>query len=133
MRLHAQTATIEDGFVYLPEEANWRDAYVQELTTLPNSKHDDQVDSTAQALAWIKMNKEPGIITYYKAELAALRAKAAPATTNEATVRICVPQSISRVQTIAGRHIDVAPNRTILVNEAVTRARSSGIANGLIK
>ena len=54
MRLHAQTATIENGFVHLPEEAHWLADYVSELTAFPASRHDDQVDSTAQALAWAK-------------------------------------------------------------------------------
>jgi predicted phage terminase large subunit-like protein len=54
MRLHAQTATIENGFVYLPREAHWLAEYLHEITTFPNGKHDDQVDSTSQALAWTK-------------------------------------------------------------------------------
>ncbi len=52
MRLHAQTA-IENGFVFLPNEAAWLADYVSELT-FPAGRHDDQVDSTAQALAWTK-------------------------------------------------------------------------------
>ena len=31
MRLHAQTAKIEGGFVLFPKEAPWMDAYIQEL------------------------------------------------------------------------------------------------------
>ncbi len=54
MRLNAQTATIENGFVYLPKEAPWLAEYVHELTTFPRGKYNDQADSTAQALAWIK-------------------------------------------------------------------------------
>jgi predicted phage terminase large subunit-like protein len=54
MRLHAQTGAIENGFVYLPREAHWLAQYLHELTTFPNSKYDDQVDSTSQALAWTK-------------------------------------------------------------------------------
>ena len=53
MRLHAQTASIENGFVLLPKEAPWLPAYLHELTTFPNAKHDDQADSTAQALEWL--------------------------------------------------------------------------------
>jgi predicted phage terminase large subunit-like protein len=59
MRLHAQTATIENGFVHLPTEAHWLDDYLRELMLFPNGRHDDQVDSTAQALAWIKQ-RPPG-------------------------------------------------------------------------
>jgi predicted phage terminase large subunit-like protein len=52
MRLWAQCATMEQGFVHLPKEAPWLDDYLHELTSFPNSKYDDQVDSTTQALAW---------------------------------------------------------------------------------
>jgi predicted phage terminase large subunit-like protein len=54
MRLHAQTALIENGFVYIPETAPWLAEYVHEMTVFPNGKHDDQVDSTAQFLDWFK-------------------------------------------------------------------------------
>ena len=56
MRLRAQTAKIEGGFMLLPKEAHWLDTYVLELTTFPNSKHDDQVESTVFALAWSTLN-----------------------------------------------------------------------------
>ena len=58
MRLHAQTATIENGFVHLPAEAHWLADYVSEMILFPAGRHDDQVDSTAQALAWAK--RRPG-------------------------------------------------------------------------
>jgi predicted phage terminase large subunit-like protein len=54
MRLHAQTALIENGFVYLPETASWLAEYLHEITVFPKGKHDDQVDSTAQFLDWFK-------------------------------------------------------------------------------
>jgi len=54
MRLHAQTATIENGFVFLPDEAPWLADYLAELTAVPARRYNDQVDSTAQALAWTK-------------------------------------------------------------------------------
>ena len=54
MRLHAQTAMIENGFVHLPETAPWLAEYLHEMTVFPNGKHDDQVDSTAQFLDWFK-------------------------------------------------------------------------------
>ena len=52
MRLWAQCATMEQGLVHLPREAPWLDDYLRELTSFPNSKHDDQVDSTTQAIQW---------------------------------------------------------------------------------
>jgi predicted phage terminase large subunit-like protein len=55
MRFHAQTAMIENGFVFLPREAPWRAEYLHEITIFPKTKHDDQADSTSQALAWISL------------------------------------------------------------------------------
>ncbi|SDB74991.1 phage terminase large subunit [Belnapia rosea] len=67
MRLHAQTAMIENGFVHLPREAPWLDSYIHELLIFPNGRHDDQVDSTAQALDWFKQRPtEPAMLTYYR-------------------------------------------------------------------
>ena len=55
MRLHAQTAIIENGFVRIPETAPWLAEYLHELTVFPKGKHDDQANSTAQFLDWFKM------------------------------------------------------------------------------
>jgi predicted phage terminase large subunit-like protein len=67
MRLHAQTALIENGFVYIPEMAPWLAEYLHELTVFPNGKHDDQVDSTAQFLDWFKRPfPNQGIFEYYR-------------------------------------------------------------------
>jgi len=44
----------------LPEEAPWLANYLAELTTFPAGRHDDEVDSTAQALAWAKRPGPPG-------------------------------------------------------------------------
>ena len=56
MRLRAQTAKIEGGFVFFPKEAHWLETYLRELVTFPNSKNDDQVNSTVFALAWSTLN-----------------------------------------------------------------------------
>ena len=58
MRLHAQTAAIEDGRVLLPRAAAWLGDFVTEIMTFPGSKYDDQIDSMAQALDWVQ-NKRP--------------------------------------------------------------------------
>jgi predicted phage terminase large subunit-like protein len=65
MRLHAQTATIENGFVWLPEEAHWLADYLGELAAFPMGRHDDQVDSTAQALAWPRRPSTTGMIDFW--------------------------------------------------------------------
>ena len=37
MRLHAQTAMIENGFVHIPEAAPWLAEYLHEMTVFPGS------------------------------------------------------------------------------------------------
>lgn len=54
MRLNTQSAAFENGLVLLPDIAHWLTDYVHELTTFPGSEFDDQVDSTSQALAYLK-------------------------------------------------------------------------------
>jgi predicted phage terminase large subunit-like protein len=67
MRLHAQTAMIENGFVRIPETAPWLDEYLHELMVFPKGKHDDQVDSTAQFLDWFKRPfPYQGLFEYYR-------------------------------------------------------------------
>jgi predicted phage terminase large subunit-like protein len=55
MRLHAQTTMFENGFVRLPAEAPWLAEYEAELLGFPNSRHKDQVDSTTQGLAYVRV------------------------------------------------------------------------------
>jgi predicted phage terminase large subunit-like protein len=54
MRMFACCNLIENGWLYLPEKADWLTEFINELTVFPNGKYDDQVDSTSQALDWIK-------------------------------------------------------------------------------
>jgi predicted phage terminase large subunit-like protein len=69
MRLNSITNTVENGFVYLPTESHWRAAYVQELTTFPSGKYDDQADSTSQALDWLKQQTQVyGVLDYRQQE-----------------------------------------------------------------
>ena len=56
MRLHAQTAVFENGRVLLSRRASWLADYVNELTSFPGSRYDDQVDSTTQALDRLRVN-----------------------------------------------------------------------------
>ncbi len=59
MRLHAQTAVMENGFVHLPDDAPWLADYLAELTVFPAGRHDDQVNSTSQFLAWANDSRLP--------------------------------------------------------------------------
>ena len=51
-RLYAQSMHIEAGRVLLPAEAPWLDEFRTELLRFPQGRHDDQVDSLSQFLAW---------------------------------------------------------------------------------
>lgn len=51
-RLHAQSARIEAGHVFLPERAAWLEELRIEIASFPQGRHDDQVDSISQFLAW---------------------------------------------------------------------------------
>jgi len=65
MRLHACSDRFENGRVLVPANAPWLDDYVVELVGFPGTKHDDQVDSTTQALDYLR---EPDLLaTYLKA------------------------------------------------------------------
>ena len=69
MRLHSITSIIENGFVYLPTDSDWLAAYVHELTTFPSGKHDDQADSTSQALEWLEQGTHVyGVLDYRRQE-----------------------------------------------------------------
>ena len=51
--------------MHLPREAHWLADYLHELVTFPRGRYDDQVDSTAQALAWFMQKQSTaGIIEY---------------------------------------------------------------------
>jgi predicted phage terminase large subunit-like protein len=71
MRLHAQTAVFENGQVLLPRRARWLADYVNELTSFPGSRHDDQVDSTTQALDHLRANDAHDWFKYITPEVLA--------------------------------------------------------------
>jgi predicted phage terminase large subunit-like protein len=67
MRMHAQTAFVEAGFVHLPRKAPWLADYLHELVVFPKGACDDQVDSTSQALDWVQRAKScSGWFEYYR-------------------------------------------------------------------
>ena len=59
---------LENGFVYLPEQAEWLAGYLHEMCVFPKGKSDDQVDSTSQALDWICNRKSAAVVwaEYYE-------------------------------------------------------------------
>lgn len=58
-RANSATPLIEAGKVFLPDGAEWIYDYVEEMSAFPNAEHDDQVDSTTQALAYLRGPGEP--------------------------------------------------------------------------
>lgn len=59
-RFDEVTPMFEAGQVFLPERAVWLADYEKELIAFPNGKHDDQVDSTSQYLAWARKKGRRG-------------------------------------------------------------------------
>jgi predicted phage terminase large subunit-like protein len=99
MRLHAQTATMENGFVHLPRDAHWLADYLHELTTYPAARHDDQVDTTSQALAWTKQRPGGwGMLEYYRQLAEGQTRRVEPK-----MVRLKAPPGVSRVYTMSGK------------------------------
>jgi predicted phage terminase large subunit-like protein len=79
MRLHAQTATIENGFVFLPENAHWLADFIHEVTQFPAGRYADQVDALAQALAWAKLRLAfTGFLDFYREQSEAAAGKRTP-------------------------------------------------------
>ena len=58
-RFLAQSARFESGQVHVPAEAPWFATWLDELLAFPNGRHDDQVDSTSQALDYLAMRAHP--------------------------------------------------------------------------
>ena len=52
-RVHAVSAAIESGHVYLPEGAWWLGEFLDQWTAFPAGRHDDMVDSSTQALTYL--------------------------------------------------------------------------------
>lgn len=117
IRLRAQTAKIEGGFALFPERAPWLDAYLLELTSFPNSKYDDQVDSTVNALAWLTQRTTMpgwGWIEYARRQLAEQRGETARS--NRMT-RVKMPAGSSHWTLITGRSVAIPENRIIEVTQ----------------
>lgn len=53
-RATSVTPMCEAGRVFLPAKAPWLDDFVQEVTTFPAGRHDDQVDALVHGLSWLR-------------------------------------------------------------------------------
>ena len=58
-RFLAQSARFESGQVHIPHDAPWLATWMDELLAFPNGRHDDQVDSTSQALDYLTARTRP--------------------------------------------------------------------------
>jgi predicted phage terminase large subunit-like protein len=59
-RAQAATPLLEAGKLFLPEGASWVEDFIDELAVFPNGAHDDCVDSTTQALNFLR--QEPPLL-----------------------------------------------------------------------
>jgi predicted phage terminase large subunit-like protein len=59
-RAQAVTPVIEAGKIFLPESAPWVSDFVEEMAGFPHRMHDDVVDSTTQALNYLR--EEPQLL-----------------------------------------------------------------------
>ena len=86
--------------------------------TFPNSKNDDQVDSTVYALAWSTLHSAvPGILQYYKNEAARLRPNP------NKYIRVHVPPALSSHWIlITGRAVNVPESRIVEVTQEEMRS-----------
>uniref|UniRef100_UPI0005706B50 phage terminase large subunit n=2 Tax=Wolbachia TaxID=953 RepID=UPI0005706B50 len=53
-RFHQIVPIIESGKVFLPHQAVWLNDFEYEILMFPETRHDDQVDSTVQYLQWVR-------------------------------------------------------------------------------
>jgi predicted phage terminase large subunit-like protein len=112
MRLHAQTAKIEGGFVLFPKEAPWLDAYVHELVGFPNAKNDDQVDSTVFALAWsTPKGGARGWLKFYGNLVAEMHGNQKD---KNKMIPVWLPPPSTQFQLITGRWINFVPDDRIV-------------------
>jgi predicted phage terminase large subunit-like protein len=67
LRAQSVSPSFEAGKVYFPESAPWLTDFVDELVSFPSSAHDDQVDSTTQALNYLRdRGTILGVVEYLK-------------------------------------------------------------------
>ena len=53
-RFHQIVPIIESGKVFLPHQAVWLSNFEYEILMFPETRHDDQIDSTVQYLQWMR-------------------------------------------------------------------------------
>jgi hypothetical protein len=64
----AVSPMFQAGRILLPSNARWADQYIESMTGFPKGTHDD-VDSTSQALNYLRKRRNP-VMEFYERELA---------------------------------------------------------------
>ncbi|MCB2047668.1 MAG: phage terminase large subunit [Novosphingobium sp.] len=112
-RFVTASAMIEEGRVYLPHSAAWLDVYLDELCGFPGMRHDDQVDSTSQALNFLLEEGNPGgIFHYYRQEH-----EKREAWHKDRTVKMRAPRGVSHFYGIDGTCYPVGADRILWLTE----------------
>jgi predicted phage terminase large subunit-like protein len=65
-RAYAVTPLCEAGRVYLPQGAPWLANFLDEHSSFDKGVHDDQVDTTTQALNYFRGSGPPGIFLFHQ-------------------------------------------------------------------
>lgn len=113
VRLGGVTPTIESGCVHLPQSAPWLDDYLHELCGFPGTKHDDQVDSTSQALHWLREQGDAGGLWHYMRE----QAEQLHARREYRTVQLRAPPGVNRTTLRDGSFVSLGPDGILWVTE----------------
>jgi hypothetical protein len=99
----------------LQNQAPWLDTYLHELTSFPNAKHDDQVDSTVFALAWsTPQGNAEGWIKYLQT---ANEEESQNRLRQPKMFSVWIPPSIGTLQLITGRKVCVPDDRIVEMSE----------------
>lgn len=72
-RIVARTALMEAGKVWLPAQAHWVPALIQEAVLWPNGRYDDQLDALSQGLQWMTDSSGPAYFLWALEEADRLR------------------------------------------------------------
>ena len=113
MRMHSQTATIEAQMVHLPIGAHWLEDYLHELMVFPRGRHDDQVDSTSQALDYLANGDD------FAAWLQFMRERDGPRNHDEVpSIRVRHPNGGMALQAFGGRSPPREPDGSFLLTKS---------------
>lgn len=84
-RAQAMAPLWESGAVELPDpecfDVTWMEAYIHEICTFPKAAHDDDMDSTSQALNYMRRNSH-GLLEMWKSQADAKKREAEQAAEN---------------------------------------------------